>query len=129
MPEVDFVRGIRGGSVTARVGPRLELRDIPTLGAIVVGDGGRSLYVFTKDEPGMSACSGECASSWPPVIVRGGASATAGTGVTGPIGTIGRRPWRPRRQPFAIRPANPLRRPPRLTRPSVTVLGLARLDV
>jgi predicted lipoprotein with Yx(FWY)xxD motif len=47
------------------------------LGDILVDGDGRTLYAFTKDKGDQSACSGECASNWPPLT----GTATAGTGV------------------------------------------------
>lgn len=61
-----------------------------TLGAYLTGANGMTLYVFKKDAGGKSACSGTCATTWPPLTVPAGASATAGTGVTGTLGTITR---------------------------------------
>jgi predicted lipoprotein with Yx(FWY)xxD motif len=39
------------------------------LGEILVGDDGLTLYGFTNDLDGRSACNGTCAEAWPPVIV------------------------------------------------------------
>ena len=36
------------------------------LGTILVDSRGRTLYLFGKDRNGRSACSGKCASFWPP---------------------------------------------------------------
>jgi predicted lipoprotein with Yx(FWY)xxD motif len=60
------------------------------LGSILVGQGGKTLYLFTPDSGTTSACTGQCASSWPPLTVTGGAMPAAGTGVTGAIATITR---------------------------------------
>ena len=52
------------------------------LGSIIVNSSGRTLYLFAKDRNGKSACSGQCAVFWPPLItsgkprVAGGASAS-----------------------------------------------------
>jgi len=48
-----------------------------TLGNILVDRDGRTLYAFTKDKGDQSACSGDCATSWPALT----GPATAGTGV------------------------------------------------
>lgn len=57
------------------------------LGTILVDGEGRTLYLFTKDTAGTSACEGECLEAWP--IVEG--KATAGEGVDSAlIGTIER---------------------------------------
>lgn len=62
----------------------------PTLGDIVVGEGGKTLYVFTKDAGGKSVCNDDCATAWPPLLVEAGAAAIPGEGVTGVMGTITR---------------------------------------
>ena len=79
------------GTTAPAAGLKLEVRTDPQLGAVVTGKDGMSLYVFTKDTtPGSSACNGDCAGSWPPLTVAAAADATAGTGVTGALGTITR---------------------------------------
>jgi predicted lipoprotein with Yx(FWY)xxD motif len=49
------------------------------LGRIVVDSKGRTLYAFAKDKNGRSACSGSCATYWPPLLTRG--KVRAGHGV------------------------------------------------
>jgi len=41
------------------------------LGRIVVDGKGRTLYLFEKDRNRPSACAGECATFWPPLIADG----------------------------------------------------------
>lgn len=48
------------------------------LGRIVVDGRGHTLYLFEKDRRGRSACSGACASYWPPLLTRGKLIATSG---------------------------------------------------
>jgi predicted lipoprotein with Yx(FWY)xxD motif len=48
------------------------------LGRILVDGRGRTLYLFEKDKHGTSACTGQCAGYWPPLIVSGKPLATAG---------------------------------------------------
>jgi predicted lipoprotein with Yx(FWY)xxD motif len=48
------------------------------LGKILVDSRGRTLYLFTKDSGTKSACSGACATAWPPLRASG--KATAGSG-------------------------------------------------
>lgn len=69
---------------------RLELGADPKLGTYLRGRDGRSLYIFTKDHDTVSTCNGDCAASWPPVIVTMSDDATPGEGVTGALGTITR---------------------------------------
>src|SRR4051812_44784871 len=42
-----------------------------SLGRIIVNANGRTLYLFEKDRNGKSACSGQCAMFWPPLITSG----------------------------------------------------------
>lgn len=79
------------GTVAPAAGLKLEVRTDPENGAVVTGKDGMSLYVFTKDTTaGSSACNGDCAGSWPPLTVAAASDVTAGTGVTGALGTITR---------------------------------------
>src|SRR6266508_3311760 len=48
------------------------------LGRILVNSSGRTLYLFEKDRKGMSACSGQCASFWPPLMTKGKPRAIGG---------------------------------------------------
>ncbi len=49
------------------------------LGPILVNSKGHTLYLFSKDRNGTSACSGNCARFWPPLVSQ--AKPTAGAGV------------------------------------------------
>ena len=49
-----------------------------SLGRILVTSSGHTLYLFGKDTSGTSACSGQCASFWPPLITSGKPSAAGG---------------------------------------------------
>jgi predicted lipoprotein with Yx(FWY)xxD motif len=62
------------------------------VGDYVTGEGGMALYIFTPDfaAPGKSVCNDECATNWPPLVVDDIAEVTAGTGVTGELGTVTR---------------------------------------
>jgi predicted lipoprotein with Yx(FWY)xxD motif len=51
----------------------------PTLGQILVDGKGMTLYMFTKDGPDQSTCSGKCFTSWPPLNTQG--HPTLGAGV------------------------------------------------
>jgi len=48
------------------------------LGRILVDSRGHTLYMFGKDRNDKSACSGMCASFWPPLIAAGKPRAVAG---------------------------------------------------
>jgi predicted lipoprotein with Yx(FWY)xxD motif len=49
-----------------------------SLGRILVDARGHTLYLFEKDKMGKSACSGQCATFWPPLITSGKPIAAAG---------------------------------------------------
>jgi predicted lipoprotein with Yx(FWY)xxD motif len=42
-----------------------------SLGRIIVNSNGHTLYLFGKDRNGKSACTGQCAVFWPPLIMSG----------------------------------------------------------
>ena len=48
-----------------------------TLGQILVGGNGKSLYLFEADSGTQSTCSGACAQAWPPLTTNGAPKATA----------------------------------------------------
>jgi predicted lipoprotein with Yx(FWY)xxD motif len=49
-----------------------------SLGRIIVNSNGRTLYLFGKDSNGKSACSGQCAVFWFPLIMSGKARVAGG---------------------------------------------------
>ena len=49
-----------------------------SLGRILVNARGHTLYLFTKDGKGKSACAGKCATFWPPLMASGKSRAVAG---------------------------------------------------
>jgi predicted lipoprotein with Yx(FWY)xxD motif len=73
-----------GPSAPAKVGTRTT-----KLGKVLVNNKGVTLYLFEKDKNGKSACSGSCASFWPPLLTKG--KPQAGSGVqSGKLGTTKR---------------------------------------
>ena len=48
------------------------------LGTILVDDSGKTLYAFANDNGTTSACTGGCASIWPPLMAAGSPAAGAG---------------------------------------------------
>jgi predicted lipoprotein with Yx(FWY)xxD motif len=76
-----------GGGATAATAPPKAAPPQPTmvgvaqssLGQILVDSQGRTLYLFQKDSGTTSACTGACATAWPPL--RTPARPTAGSGV------------------------------------------------
>jgi predicted lipoprotein with Yx(FWY)xxD motif len=60
------------------------------LGQVLVGPDGNTVYMFEKDTSSdASACSGECASAWPPLTTK--RKPTAGSGVDGSMLTTFKR--------------------------------------
>ena len=58
-------------------------------GKALIGSNGRTLYLFQGDKSGTSACTGACATTWPPYIVTG--TPQAGSGISQALlGTITR---------------------------------------
>jgi predicted lipoprotein with Yx(FWY)xxD motif len=51
-----------------------------SLGSILVDSTGRTLYLFKADVGSKSACTGACASAWPPLLATG--KPTGGSGLT-----------------------------------------------
>jgi predicted lipoprotein with Yx(FWY)xxD motif len=59
---------------------------------LVAGANKMTVYTFTTDvaNSGKSACTAACLVKWPALMVPAGTTPTAGTGVTGTLGTITR---------------------------------------
>jgi predicted lipoprotein with Yx(FWY)xxD motif len=49
-----------------------------SVGDVLATSSGRTLYLFMKDKHGKSACYGQCATYWPPLMKKGKVSAAAG---------------------------------------------------
>jgi predicted lipoprotein with Yx(FWY)xxD motif len=63
--------------------------DSTSLGMILVDGNGRTLYLFAKDQPNQSACSGACVAAWP--VDQSSGTPKAGSGVKAALlGTIRR---------------------------------------
>ena len=65
------------GNHSAGAGPKVAVAS-SGLGRILVDGRGHTLYLFAKDQRGKSACTGQCAGFWPPLIASGKPLATAG---------------------------------------------------
>ncbi|MPZ15780.1 MAG: hypothetical protein GEU73_15385 [Chloroflexi bacterium] len=77
-------------SPAAQSGPStVMVRQDASLGSILTDSEGRTLYLFTRDEPNTSNCSGNCLQAWPPLIASGSPSVGSG-GDTSLVGTITR---------------------------------------
>src|SRR4029079_10924433 len=80
--------GSGGGGASASTGPPKTASGRPAtvgvantgLGKILVDSQGRTLYMFQKDQGTHSACTGACASAWPPLRANG--KPTVGSGAS-----------------------------------------------
>ena len=61
-----------------------------SLGSVLVGPNGLTLYIHTGDSSTSSACNGACATAWPPLVVASGQTASLASGITGTLGTLTR---------------------------------------
>jgi predicted lipoprotein with Yx(FWY)xxD motif len=64
-------------SSAAIAAARVAVGNTP-LGRVVVDGTGRTLYLFEKDKNRRSACYGQCAKFWPPLLTHGKSLARAG---------------------------------------------------
>jgi predicted lipoprotein with Yx(FWY)xxD motif len=61
-----------------------------SLGVVLVAPNGLTLYIRSGDSANTSSCTSGCLAAWPALIVPAGGTASAGTGVTGTVGTFTR---------------------------------------
>ena len=69
-------------------GATVQVRADARLGSILADGQGRTLYTFDRDTPGVSACSGGCAQTWPPLQASG--TPTGPGDLPGRLGTLER---------------------------------------
>lgn len=72
----------------AKPPPTVALASVGRLGPVLVDARGLTLYRYTRDRPGASACTGSCATAWPPLLK--GATLVLGPGLTGRLGAVTR---------------------------------------
>jgi predicted lipoprotein with Yx(FWY)xxD motif len=75
---------VAGGALT------LTVATSATAGKYLAGANGMTLYVFSPDTANKSACTGSCATNWPPLTVATGGSAPTATDATGTLATFAR---------------------------------------
>ena len=85
--------GIYGGGTTPSTGAQSGVATVTAasskLGMVLVDGSGRTLYLFEKDQPDQSACSGACVAAWP--VDQSSGTPKAGSGVKASLlGTISR---------------------------------------
>lgn len=77
-----------GGGASSGAGVAVDAANLPTFGMVLTGPSGMTLYTHAGDSATSSTCTGGCATAWPPLTATG--QPTAGTGVTGKLGTLTR---------------------------------------
>jgi predicted lipoprotein with Yx(FWY)xxD motif len=77
-------------SASPTAAPIVLAQSVGTMGTILVAaSNSHTVYTFNSDSPGVSTCTGGCATTWPPLTIASG-TPTGGPGVTGQLGTITR---------------------------------------
>jgi predicted lipoprotein with Yx(FWY)xxD motif len=72
----------------AKATPVVKEMKIAKLGTVLVNEHGLTLYRFTPDTTTKVACTGTCASLWPPLVISGATGTpTASAGIVG-LGTV-----------------------------------------
>jgi predicted lipoprotein with Yx(FWY)xxD motif len=90
LPAILLVPMLATPGVGAQAESALKVSVDPALGAILTDATGKTVYLFTKDTTaGQSACSGDCAASWPPVPASADMMSLP-AGVPGTLGSIDR---------------------------------------
>jgi predicted lipoprotein with Yx(FWY)xxD motif len=75
---------------SAATGPATVKTRTTKLGRVLVTSSGRTLYLFKADRGRTSACTGACATAWPPLLTKG--APKAASGATGSMLGTTRRP-------------------------------------
>ena len=63
---------------------------IGSLGSVLTGPNGRTLYYLTTESSSAIKCTGACSSTWPPLVAAVGSSLTRASAVTGTLSTVTR---------------------------------------
>lgn len=80
----------QGSSQSSNEAIVLNTATSATLGTYLVASNGMALYSYAKDAAGVSNCTEQCATNWPPYIVSLGAALHGAAAVTGAIATLTR---------------------------------------
>ncbi len=80
--------GKAGTKATTAAKVAVDQVTVAKYGKVLVDQKGLALYYNTANKPMHFACTGDCLTAWPPlVLAKGQTAALAGTGVTG-LGTV-----------------------------------------
>src|SRR6266568_5111593 len=79
-------------STSSAMGKTISIKtaSVGAVGTVVVDDSGRTLYSLSADKGGKVTCtSSACVGVWPPLLLRSGESAVAGSGIdSSKLGTV-----------------------------------------
>jgi predicted lipoprotein with Yx(FWY)xxD motif len=84
-----YAVSVRGAKVTTPAPAATVALAQNPLGSILVDANQMTLYMFTPDTATTSACTGQCAAAWPPLVLNGKLRAAAGL-QTSLLGTVQR---------------------------------------
>jgi predicted lipoprotein with Yx(FWY)xxD motif len=79
---------LNAGMMPSGLGGPMMLANDPKLGDFLAGANGMTLYIYTKDIPGVSNCTGGCLANWPPLVATG--DLLAAPGIPGKLAFITR---------------------------------------
>ena len=82
--------GINGAPAAGAAEVSVRVTMMMQLGSFLTDGAGRTLYVFRKDGPDSSACTGGCATAWPALTVGSGKTVTADPAIGARISTFER---------------------------------------
>ena len=68
--------------------PLIGIGTTESLGDVLVGEGGMTLYMFSNDPLGESVCVDACAERWPPLLVDSADAVTVAEGIPGVFGAV-----------------------------------------
>jgi predicted lipoprotein with Yx(FWY)xxD motif len=89
LPKEEPAKETEGAAKPDREGAAIIVRD-SQYGPMLFGSNRQAIYIFENDSKGKTACYGECAEAWPPVVTKGEPKAEKGSKAS-LLGTIKRR--------------------------------------
>jgi predicted lipoprotein with Yx(FWY)xxD motif len=78
------------GSTAGSSSATVSTGDAGSLGTVLTGPNGHTLYMLTTEHNGSIQCTGSCTSVWPPFTVSAGMSPKAASGLSGMVSTVTR---------------------------------------
>jgi predicted lipoprotein with Yx(FWY)xxD motif len=75
---------------TAAPGLAIATAAVTGVGTVLVDTGGHTLYRFTPDAAGQTACTGACATNWPPTVLPPGEQVQPAASLSGKFATMAR---------------------------------------